>query len=220
MQGIYFQLKNRARIDGCAYHTNIIMALTLCVINLTSFQAVLEISVNYFSLSQVRIWSSSARNDRFVCSAISTEQTGEDWCHVRETRIIYSWKWLELLRVLSNTYKTTVFPRFMIVIMCPRNFAAPKTILAKLVRVAFLTSISETGEVLFMTRVTHDGMGHWKITHEKLIYTHVCIMFLRVKIRQQKIQWKPFYIILQEEISTDSLQQIMIEYLCIYSYLV
>ena len=79
--------------------------------------------------------------------------------------IIYSWKCLELLRVLSNTYKTTVLPRFMIVIMCPRNFAAPKTILAKLVRVAFLTSISETGEVLFMTRVTHDGMGHWKVTH-------------------------------------------------------
>lgn len=67
---------------------------------------------------------------------------------------------LESPKLSSDTYKTTVLPRFVIVIVCPGNFAAPKTVLAELIRVAFLTSVSEAGEVLFVTRVTRYRMGH------------------------------------------------------------
>lgn len=91
---------------------------------------------------------------------ISIEKTGEDWCHVKDAYYYLNMEKFETLKVLSNTYKTTVLPCFMIVIMCPRNFTAPKTILTELVRVTFLTSVSEAGEVLFVTRVTHDRMGH------------------------------------------------------------
>ena len=207
MQGIYFQLKNHARVDGYAYHTSIIMALTLCVINLTSFRAVPEILVNYFSLSQVHIWSSSVRNDRFVCSAISTDR-----------RRLVSRQRYALLFIHENAWNFWEF--------CPTR--------TKLLYSLVSWSLLCVPETLPRQKQSWQSWYEWHFWHlyrkpVKFSLWHAShmtgwateksrtCMFLHVKIRQQKIQWKPFYIVLQEEISIDSF---MIEYLCIYSYLV